>query len=277
MLSIGWTEMMLVAAVALIVVGPRDLPAMLRQIGKAVGSVRKMGNEFKAELNKITAVDEIRDIKRSIAAPLTDTRASIEKEFNSISDTGQVVPSGKIKPADPNAQSVVDEIRAAAGMGTSLEDNGAAAKASISAAVTKATKSQAETVEGAETTAPKPKRARTKPKAGGTKAGGTKSAKPKSKPTAAKKPAVAAKSAVAKERSTARKPATAKRAAAKKPAAKKPAAASKSTNSKTSGTKPAVRKSAARKAAPRKATPRKATPRKDSAAKTSPAQAGKAE
>ncbi len=142
MLSIGWTEMMLVAAVALIVVGPRDLPAMLRQIGKAVGSVRRMGNEFKSELNKITAVDEIRDIKKSISAPLNETRASIEKEFNTITESGEVIPSGKIVPSDPNSESVVEEIRAAAGMGSSLEENGAAAKASITAAVTKAANAQ---------------------------------------------------------------------------------------------------------------------------------------
>lgn len=137
MLSIGWTEMMLVAAVALIVVGPKDLPGMLRQIGKAVGSVRRMGNDFKAELNKVTAVDELKDIKRSIAAPLTDVRRDIEKEFNSIAPSGEVIPSGKIAPSDPDAQSVADEIKAAAGIETPAPD-GEAAKASIAKAVTTA-------------------------------------------------------------------------------------------------------------------------------------------
>ncbi len=141
MLSIGWTEMMLVAAIALIVVGPKDLPAMLRQIGKVVGSVRKMGNEFKAELNKVTAIDELKDIKQSIAAPLNETRQKIEDDFNAIAPDGSIVPSGKITPADPDAQSVVDEIRQGAGLEpiSKKENPGpSAARASMAASVTKA-------------------------------------------------------------------------------------------------------------------------------------------
>ncbi len=140
MLSIGWTEMMLVAAIALIVVGPKDLPAMLRQIGKVVGRVRKMGNEFKAELNKVTAIDEIKGIKQSIAAPLSETRRKIEEDFNAIAPDGSVVPSGKITPADPDAQSVVDEIRQGAGLEpiSKKENSGpSAARASMRASVKK--------------------------------------------------------------------------------------------------------------------------------------------
>jgi len=141
MLSIGWTEMMLVAAIALIVVGPKVLPAMLRQIGKVVGRVRKMGNEFKAELNKVTAIDELKDIKQSIAAPLNKTRQKIEEDFNAIAPDGSVVPSGKITPADPDAQSVVDEIRQGAGLEpiSQKENSGpSAARASMRASVTNA-------------------------------------------------------------------------------------------------------------------------------------------
>ncbi len=138
MLSIGWTEMMLVAAIALIVVGPKDLPAMLRQIGKAVGKVRRMGNEFKAELNKVAAIDEIKDIKSSISDPLSLTKQKIEEEFNSIAPDGSVVPSGKIAPADPGAQSVVDEIRQGAGLKPLPADKANAARQSMKGAVTKA-------------------------------------------------------------------------------------------------------------------------------------------
>ncbi len=215
MLSIGWTEMMLVAAVALIVVGPKDLPAMLRQIGKAVGSIRRMGNDFKAELNKVTAVDELKDIKQSIAAPLTDVRRDIEKEFNSLTPEGKVVPSGKIAPSDPDAQSVADEIKAATGLGNLPASDGSAAKASMAAAVTKANKPAGEegpkTVRGAAATPAKS--ARKSGKAGTSRAKTTRAKATRAK-TAASEPATAKKT-------VAKKPA-AKRTSTRKPAAKKP-------------------------------------------------------
>ncbi len=133
MLSIGWTEMMVVAAVALIVVGPKDLPAMLRQVGRAMGSIRKMGNEFKAELNKVTAVDELKDIKRSIAAPLQETRRKIEDEFNSITPDGKVVPSGKLVPDDPETESVVDQIRDTSGVAPAKKTSGKTRKSAAKA------------------------------------------------------------------------------------------------------------------------------------------------
>jgi len=114
MLSIGWTEMLVIAAVALIVVGPKDLPAMLRNLGRAAGAVRRMGNEFRTELNKVSALDEVRDIRRSITDPLKQSRAEIESEFNKITPTG-VQPSGILKPADPKVESVHDQIKARTG------------------------------------------------------------------------------------------------------------------------------------------------------------------
>ncbi len=185
MLSIGWTEMMIVAAIALIVVGPKDLPAMLRQIGKIAASARRMGNEFKAELNKVTALDEIRDIKKSISAPLNETRSKIESEFNTILPDGTVKPSGVIKPANPGAESVVDEIRSNAGMDSEVEEPGQAAKASIAAAVTRAAQSAEKPAAGAKTA----KRAASKAAQGKAKAAkpaGQRAKTAKSRPAKAK-------------------------------------------------------------------------------------------
>ena len=113
MLSIGWSEMLVIAAVALIVVGPKDLPAMLRQLGRMMGTLRRMGNDFRAEINKAVAVDEITDIRKSITQPLMTARQEIEREFNKVGPNGSVEPSGKIVPKDPKSESVYEEITAA--------------------------------------------------------------------------------------------------------------------------------------------------------------------
>ena len=116
MLGVGWTEMLVIGVVALIVIGPKELPALMQKIGRFAGTIRRMGADFQRELNKTTGLDEVRNLRTSITAPLKQTTDAIRKEFNTISATGAVQPSGIIKPADPKAGSVVDEIRASAGM-----------------------------------------------------------------------------------------------------------------------------------------------------------------
>lgn len=115
MLGIGWTEMLVIGVVALIVIGPKDLPVVMRRVGQFAGQIRRMGSEFQRELNKATGLNEVKNLRDSITAPLKQTAAEIRKEFNTVTAAG-TQPSGAIKPADPKAESVVDEIHAAAGM-----------------------------------------------------------------------------------------------------------------------------------------------------------------
>ena len=110
MFGIGWTEMLVLGVVALIVIGPKDLPVVMNRLGKMVNSVRRMGSEFQRELNKATGLNEITDLRRSITEPLKQTAAEIRNEFNKPTASGGVEPSGIVKPKDPKAESVVDEI-----------------------------------------------------------------------------------------------------------------------------------------------------------------------
>lgn len=116
MLGLGWTEMLIVGVVALIVIGPKDLPDLMHKIGRFAGSIRKMGQDFQRELNKTTGLNEITNLRKSITEPLKATTDAIRKEFNTTTASGKVEPSGALKPADPNAESVVNELHAAAGM-----------------------------------------------------------------------------------------------------------------------------------------------------------------
>lgn len=116
MLGVGWTEMLVIGIVALVVIGPKELPAVMHRVGKFAATIRRMGSDFQRELNKTTGLNEIANLRNSVTAPLKATADAIRKEFNTTTATGEVKPSGAIKPADPKAESVVDEIKAAAGM-----------------------------------------------------------------------------------------------------------------------------------------------------------------
>jgi sec-independent protein translocase protein TatB len=116
MFGIGWTEMLVLGVVALIVIGPKDLPVVMNRLGKIVNSIRRMGSEFQRELNKATGIDQVTNLRNTITAPLKQTAAEIRNEFNRTTPTGKVEPSGIIKPADPAKESVVAEIHSGLGI-----------------------------------------------------------------------------------------------------------------------------------------------------------------
>ncbi len=112
MFGIGWTEMLVLGVVALIVIGPKDLPVVMNRMGKILGSIRRMGTEFQRELNKASGLDQVTELRRSITAPLKQTADEIRSEFNKTSSSGKVEPSGAIKPKNPGEESVVETIKA---------------------------------------------------------------------------------------------------------------------------------------------------------------------
>jgi sec-independent protein translocase protein TatB len=116
MLGLGWTEMLVIGIVALIFIGPKDLPVVMGKVGKVIGQIQRMGREFQREINKTTGLDEVRNLRTSITSPLKKTADEIRKEFNAIGKDGQEQPSGALKPTDPNVESVVDAIQQQAGM-----------------------------------------------------------------------------------------------------------------------------------------------------------------
>ncbi|WP_375452063.1 Sec-independent protein translocase protein TatB [uncultured Devosia sp.] len=116
MLGLGWTEMLVIGVAALIFIGPKDLPVVMKRLGQLTGQIRRMGNEFQREINKTTGLDEVRNLRNAITSPLKQTTDQIRKDFNAMTPSGGVKPSGVIKPADPKAESVVAEIHAAAGI-----------------------------------------------------------------------------------------------------------------------------------------------------------------
>ena len=65
MLDIGWSEMMLIAVVAIMVIGPKELPRALRTIGQWIGKARAMTRDFQSSVNDMIAETELEDLRRS--------------------------------------------------------------------------------------------------------------------------------------------------------------------------------------------------------------------
>ncbi len=81
--GIGFSELFLLALAALIIIGPRDLPMMMRRIGQFVGKGRRMANEFRAAFDDIARQSELDDLRKEIEAlkrgnALTEAREELE-------------------------------------------------------------------------------------------------------------------------------------------------------------------------------------------------------
>jgi sec-independent protein translocase protein TatB len=66
--EIGATELMVIAAVALIVVGPKDLPVLLRKLGQFVAKLRGMANDFRSSFDEMARQSELDDLRKEVAA-----------------------------------------------------------------------------------------------------------------------------------------------------------------------------------------------------------------
>lgn len=65
MFDIGWSELLLIAVVALIVIGPKELPTVLRTFGQWVRKARKMAGEFQGQFQEVLREAEMGDLKQS--------------------------------------------------------------------------------------------------------------------------------------------------------------------------------------------------------------------
>ena len=65
MFDIGWSELVLIAVVALIAIGPKELPGVLRMVGQWMGKARKMAAEFQGQFQEAMREAEMADLKKS--------------------------------------------------------------------------------------------------------------------------------------------------------------------------------------------------------------------
>ncbi len=89
--GIGFSELLLVAIAALVFIGPKDLPVLMRKAGQFVGKARHMASEFQAAFDDIARQSELEELKKEIQAlkrnntvvQAQEDLAAVEADINS--------------------------------------------------------------------------------------------------------------------------------------------------------------------------------------------------
>ena len=68
MLDIGWSELLVVAIVAIVVVGPKDLPKLMRTFGFYAGKIRRTAGDFQRQFKEAMAESEVEEVQKNIEA-----------------------------------------------------------------------------------------------------------------------------------------------------------------------------------------------------------------
>ena len=166
--GIGATELLLIGIIALIVVGPKDLPLLMRRVGQFIGKARRMAADFRASFDEMARQSELDELRKEVEALRTGSLAKplgaeTEATFRQISDdlNKPVVPTS-YGASDPPAPPAPPAIAAP------TETKGAAPKAAAPKPVT----AKPKTSGAAKAAAAKPKAktaAKARPKAAAAK------------------------------------------------------------------------------------------------------------
>ncbi|MBI2319090.1 MAG: Sec-independent protein translocase subunit TatB [Betaproteobacteria bacterium] len=110
MFDIGFSEMLLIGVVALVVIGPERLPKVARTMGHLFARLQRYVNEVKADINREIELDELRKFKsefeqaaHSVESAVRSEAESVESGLNAIAGELEGSPPATSPPAPPAA------------------------------------------------------------------------------------------------------------------------------------------------------------------------------
>ena len=84
MFDLTSSKLLILAVVALLVVGPKDLPALLRTVGRYMGMIRRQANEFRAQFEDAMRETELAELKKEVEDLGRDTKATLSEATRTV-------------------------------------------------------------------------------------------------------------------------------------------------------------------------------------------------
>jgi sec-independent protein translocase protein TatB len=110
MFDIGWGELVVIAVVALVVIGPKELPTVLRTIGEWMTKIRRMAAEFQGQFQDAMREAELAELKKEVesAADFTSGLNPLESARREIEGAFDAKPTPPAPNAEPAAAAFAD-------------------------------------------------------------------------------------------------------------------------------------------------------------------------
>ena len=100
MFDIGFSELLVIGLVALIVIGPERLPRVARTLGHLAGRLQRYVADVKADINREVELEELRKMKDSVQQTAAGIESSVQSELNSV--------QGDLKTAESQLNAAAD-------------------------------------------------------------------------------------------------------------------------------------------------------------------------
>jgi sec-independent protein translocase protein TatB len=107
MFDISWSELLLIGVVALVFIGPKELPGVLRAVGQWTGKIRRMAGEFQDQFREAMREAEMADLKKEVDEAASkvgaglDPFADIKDPFSDIKESVEWKPPEPTTPTAP--------------------------------------------------------------------------------------------------------------------------------------------------------------------------------
>lgn len=126
MFDFGFSEMIIVGVVALVVLGPERLPVVARTAGEWIGKAQRFVAQVKSDIDRETELSELKKIQDEAKALANDVKSTVEKTAGEI-ETNVSSVAGEAQSAVKDAQSAVESAKADAAETVSTKTTGVSA------------------------------------------------------------------------------------------------------------------------------------------------------
>jgi sec-independent protein translocase protein TatB len=106
MFDIGFSELMVIGIVALIVIGPEKLPKVARTLGHLLGRAQRYVNDVKSDINREIQLDELKKLQSEVTESARSLEDSVRKEFDSARAAVEVPAQAAVAELNDAAQQV---------------------------------------------------------------------------------------------------------------------------------------------------------------------------